>query len=893
MNLPHRACWLAVIILAARAAAAPTGMPETDEYLVRQWQTEEGLPQNSVTSIAQTRDGYLWLGTFNGLVRFDGIRFQTYTSARTEGLASDAVNHLLEDRQARLWIATDGGGVSSLTGQRFTHYTYSGANHAGVDVVSRLAEGTDGTIWVGTDGGLFRIREPGGMEPDPEAWAAGVRHVNDLCVDDAGRLWIVSQDRLYVRQDGKVLLDSTRNGVNRIVRAKRAGVWLSGGTNSLILHGTESPALYPHWRQPAAACQLEAANGDVWMSCQGLTRLRQGQRKDVPLAGPSGPVSVVSVAEDREGNLWVGTNGDGLLQLRPRLIRTITMRDGLPGDDVVALLRDPQDGVWIGGFDVGIGVWQEGRYRGIPGLDPRVNNVYAMTLASDGTLWLGTRESRLLSWKDGRLASSEYLPGEGSRVLFSDKSGALWVGSRRDGVFERQPGRTNHYGPAQGLSHGFVTALAQDREGSIWVGTKQGLNRIARGTIRRFGRGDGLPTDCIHTLYLDAEGLLWVGTAGGGLCLRQGERFHAVSAAQGLPNDVVAQLLEDDRGNLWIGSNAGLFRVSRRQAIDCALGKTTQLQCQRFGRHEGVPNPEFAGSFQPSACRTKDGQLWFSTVGGIVVVDPGQLTTNSLPPVVLIGGVVADSVSVPLLRDAEPGPLRAAIPAGAFRIQVDYTGLSFAAPENVRFQFQMEGLDEHWIEAGARRTAYFNRLAPGDYTFIVRACNNDGVWTEADARLALHVQPWWWQTVWFRLGSVLGLIAGGIAVFLKVHRLRLRRALERAEQRNAELRAAELDAANRKLEARTHELEEALTNVRTLRGLIPICAYCKKIRDDRGFWEQVEGYVQKHSEAKFTHGLCPECLKKHFGKFADPAPPSKPVKTETPPPPQTGPDSAA
>jgi len=305
------------------------------------------------------------------------------------------------------------------------------------------------------------------------------------------------------------------------------------------------------------------------------------------------------------------------------------------------------------------------------------------------------------------------------------------------------------------------------------------------------------------------------------------------------------------------------MRINREELLACARGQTAAVHCRTLGRDDGMVNTECAGGFQPACFKAHDGRLWFATVGGVVIADPSRLTTNNLAPPVLVESVLADGVAS-RLTGSESGLLQASIPPGTTRVQVNYAGLSYVAPESVSFQVRLDPLDADWVDIGSRRAAYFNRLSPGNYTFCVRACNNDGVWNEAGARAVLHVGAFWWQTPQFHWSAAVGGAAGCAIVAVGLHLRRLRRALELAERRSTELRNAELGAANQTLQSRTKELELALANVKTLRGMIPICAGCKKIRDDKGYWEQVERYVARHSDATFSHGLCPACTEKYF-----------------------------
>lgn len=866
--------WVAVPHAATQEAAET----QPNEFTIKTWQTEDGLPQNTVSSITQTQDGYLWLGTFNGLVRFDGVKFTTFTAANTSGMRNDNINVLYEDTDGRLWIGSEGGGLI-----RYENGSVTSMDPAGPAVILAISEDIHGTMWVGATSGLYRLAGTTlERTPLPRVTRQDDR-VNSLCIDLDGWTWVNIGNEVFRKKDDSWERVPSITGNCRMTADLSTGIWLASSASGLV--HIKQDAITRVGDIPKESLQqiCQTSDGDIWITTirKGIIRFSGGIRSDLRASDGLLVNDIPAIFQGREGNLWVGSNGGGLHRLRRRAIKTITTHDGLPHNDIVSLMQDASGRVWIGTWGEGGGVWSKGKWSRLSNLPGEGHIVYAHCLANDGSVFVGGTDGKLFRWKDGRVTDKEEIPGQGSRVIFEDAKRNLWLGSRDRGVQRRREDDVTHFRPADGLSHRYVTAIAEDHQGAIWIGTKHGLNRIVDEQIEQFHRADGLGAESIHTLFVDQQGTLWIGTAGGGLSRFRNGQFTTIDTRNGLVNDVVAQILEDDYGHIWIGSNAGLWRASRTELEACLDGKTSQIQGLALGRSDGMLNPECAGSFQPSCFKDPNGQLWFATVGGIVVVDPTQIAANLLPPPVHIEYVRTDHDIIEPLRGPDIRPPTIVIPPGENRIEIGYTALSYVAPERVRFRFRLEGWDKDWIEASTDRVAPYTKVTPGTYRFQVSACNNDGVWNDVGAAISLVIQPFWWQTNTFRISTALVLAGLALAGGQAVHRQKLRRILEIAEQANTKMRAEELGTINSELRTRTQQLESALANVKVLSGLIPICGSCKKIRDDKGYWRQVEEYVTQHSDAQFSHGLCPDCGKE-FLNYPEPQHPDRSPTTSGP-----------
>jgi len=491
---------------------------------------------------------------------------------------------------------------------------------------------------------------------------------------------------------------------------------------------------------------------------------------------------ITAVETDHEGNLWAGTAGGGLALLRPRQVQTVAPPDGWQGRSVLTVLRDRSGAMWVG--TEGAGLYRhEGaswtNYSSSNGL----SNPFVWSLAEDrqGSLWAGTWGAGLFI-KTGdrfqRAAGTESIRTP-VMALYPVEEG-LWGGTH-DGVFLYSGGKVAWFRPEDPAPD--IRCLIKGEDSTLWAGTSgKGLLRIHKGEIKRFTRRDGLPSDSIRCLHQDEAGALWIGTFGGGLSrLKQG-RFSTVGRPQGLPDNSIYDIQDDGAGCFWMSSCNGILRASKPELNGCADGTADTLHCLQYGRGDGMPTLECSGGLQPAGCKTLDGRLWFPTSRGLVAVDPGQVQTNQLPPPVVIENLLVNDE--PLPGRASAGQ-RLTMSPGGRRFEFQYTALSFVAPERVRFQYRLEGLDAKWVNAGTRRTANYSYLPHGDYTFQVIACNNDNVWNRTGARLDFSILPYFWQTLWFQglsLTTVVALVGGGVWYGT---RRRMRRALELLERQRA------------------------------------------------------------------------------------------------------------
>lgn len=840
MNRTFRLAFSSALLVASTRGLALDPSKSIAQYGLDAWATRDGLPQNSVAALLQTRNGYLWMGTEEGLVRFDGVRFTVYSTLNTpsfrqnriqalaegsdgslwvgtvdgllrkrgddftaygvaEGLPNATILALLADPDGSLWIGTERGGLACWKNERFV-FGLTRAQGLPADMVTAFARSPDGSVWIGTDEGLALVR--GGRVVSRTTTSDGLpaNRVNDVLEGRDGELWV-----------------ATSGGLAR----------LSGGHATAVTKGKEFSSIN-------ALCQDRG--GSLWTgTSRGLSRVRGGALDPFDEAGgPPQGVVVVCLLEDHEGNLWIGTDGDGLLRLRDAPIVTYGKRDGLTKEFVHAVLEDPHGTVWFGTRGGGLNRLRGGRMSAMTTRDGLPDDaVSALTQARDGALWIGTSGGGVARLKDGHVrvyAKEDGLSSNLIRVLLEDRRGALWIGTSGGGLDRLDQGRVTAFSVSDGLAGDTVVDLCEDRDGALWIGTTTGVSRFQDGTFRTFREPEGL-SYAVRALKADPDGTLWIGTSGGGLFRLRDGRLSAVTARQGLYDDVAFAILDDAAGNLWMSCNRGIFRVARHELEEFFAGKRAAVTCAAYGEADGMKSAECNGGFQPSAWRGRDGRLWFATIRGAVVVDPRAIRVNREPPPVVLERVIVDGRDLGAVAGK-------AFPPGSRSIELDYAGLSFVSSERMRFKYRLEGVDSDWVDAGPRRAAYYMNLSPGRYVFRVIASNSDGVWNQTGASLPFSVRPFFWQTLWFyALCASLVLLAAAATFQVRVRSLRLRE-----------------DELKRRV-------AEEIARVRVLSGLLPICSWCKKVRDDAGYWKQIESYIRDHSEAQFTHGICPDCEK--------------------------------
>lgn len=767
------ACWLDPASVSAQIVSPNRVF---GRYQAFNWQEQHGVPQSTVLAVTTTRDGYVWLGTYEGAARFDGLRFTVFSPTNTEAIGSPMVQALLEDRVGALWLGTYGGGLNRFSAGHFTRYT--ARDGLANDHITRLFEDRDGTLWIGTDGGGVSRWHDGQFTSYGVADGLPGATVRGFAQGGDGALW-VGTNRGIVRMIGDRFsaadLPTTLATMDTTALAwGRDGALWAGGRNGRLhrFANRHLTTFGPAQGVPASRIEslFEDREGQLWIGTSGASLLRFASGRFEPRSSADGlgVDRVAAIAQGAANDLWLGSDS-GLFRLTEPRVRVYTQRDGLSDDHFASIYQDVAGDVWIG-TRAGLNRVHNGVFRTLTTKDGLpADGIRHVAPGADGGFWVNT-VGGLAHLKDTRVVSTMRTIGgvESSRItaLLQDRRGDLWLGVEDAGAMRVRGGTITHFTTRHGLGDNAVVTLFEDRAGSVWIGTlRGGMTRVRGDELISWSSRDGLPDDHVKSFYEDRDGTLWVGTHGGGLSRFKDGRFATISSRQGLYNDIIFTILDDDAGNLWMSCNKGIWRTSLSDLNDVADGRRAAVTSFAYGVADGMLSSEGIGASR-SSWRMRDGTLWFATVRGVAVVDPHA--RGNEPPRVVVEGATIDRQ--PWSVD---GGLR--IEPGQESVEIQYTGLSWNRPGEMRFRYRLEGLDREWIDAGTRRTAYYSHLPPGHYVFEVTADNGEGVWSAQPQRLAIVVLPPFHRTWWFQAMLALAAVTA-LAVVWRYRMLALRRA---------------------------------------------------------------------------------------------------------------------
>jgi signal transduction histidine kinase/ligand-binding sensor domain-containing protein/CheY-like chemotaxis protein len=807
---------LGLVCLSSAAWCLDRHKPIT-QYVHTVWNSGDGLPQNSIQTLLQTKDGYVWIGTQEGLVRFNGQEFKVFNKANTDAIRHNDVRQLYQARDGALWIGTFGGGLVRYKDGVFSGYTVQqGLSH---NTITSILEDGHGKLWVGTNDGLNEL-VPG--ETITFKKASGLDGLVQAIEED-------SSERLVV---------ATRGGLDLVINGKPAGEY-----TSLVS------------RKKAVISLFRDLSGVLWVGTEshGLDALGAGKRTHYGAKQGLPDTPIKTIYQDKEGTLWVGTQGGGICRLVSARFDCYSSKNGLTGDYVESIIQDQEGSLWVGTETGGINVFREGpltnygREMGLIGSPraivqdpdgslwigtttgvwrmqgttvtsyqtnkgPANNYVYAMFQDRHGNLWVGTDEGGLNKFTGHSVKNyrkSDGLTDDWIPAVYEDRAGDIWVGTFWGGISRLHKGKFTNYTTREGLGSNRVWAIHQDHQGNLWFGTDAGLSLFRDGKFMNYDLQEVSPKgpemgSTVVVIYEDSDHVLWLGTYGGGLKRFKDGKFASITARHGLADDTTWSILEDDLGYFWMSSNRGIFRVKKSELIAFAEGKLARVVSQSYGVTDGMESTECNGGSQYSAWKTKEGKLLFACLKSVVVVDPNSLRRNPVAPPVAIEAVKINQQEVPVDR-------KATVPVGIGEVEFQYAALSYVAPKKVTFKCKLEGYDQDWKNPCTPGSSHYTNLDPGEYTFHVQAANNDGEWNYKGKDFNFYLVPRFYQTTWFYALCVFLLMLSAAAGYM--WRVREVRKKERELVVLVASRTRELQAAKEVAEAATRAKSDFLANM--------------------------------------------------------------------------------
>lgn len=767
------------------------------------WTTDNGLPQNTVSSILQTRDGFLWFTTNDGLVRYDGVHFTIYNAGNTKDLKSSRLSQLFEDREGNLWITTEDFSLVRYSEGRFT--TMTADDGLPQNQAMRMNGDADGNLIVGVASG-FVLWQDGrfvAYVPGRDRLFSG-----SSFPIRSGVVWYLDDAKLHRVEHGRVtavvdISELTSDRIRTIYEDHEGTLWISTSKGVLFRFKDGHFTAYAEKDGLPAGGRInmirEDRHGNLWigMADLGLVRFKDERFTVYTTADGMTGDSILAIYEDREGILWIGTTS-GLNRLRDDTITFYSTADGLAANNTYPICQDGEGTIWIGAW-AGLT-----RYRA--GVFARCGEQYAVATAlvtalmidREGGFWIGTWGEGVKRWKDGNSVSylaKDGLPSDVVRAILQDTRGVIWFGCSR-GLASYRDGTFTAYTTENEFPSDAVNVIFEDSRGNLWIGTQRGLYRYRDGQFINYPLEKNMSDQIVRAVYEDSEGVIWVGTYNNGLTRIKDGRMTLITQKEGLFNNGVFQILEDATETFWISCNLGIYRVSKKELNDYAEGRSRSITSIPYGKRDGMLNSECNGGVQSAGIKARDGRLWFPTQGGVAVVDPLTVPVSAQPPPVVIEAFLLNQEPVSFHEAVKVEP-------SAENFEVHYTALSFIMSERINFKYKLEGLDTDWVDAGTRRVAYYSHVPPGSYRFRVIAANRDGVWNLEGASIEVRIIPPFWRTWWFFSLALVTLV--GVALFSYKLRIAQLEKARRAQEAFSEQLISAQEAERQRIAAELHD----------------------------------------------------------------------------------------
>jgi ligand-binding sensor domain-containing protein/signal transduction histidine kinase len=772
---------VAVLFACAFPAHAIDPDRAMSQYVHERWGTDRGFPPGPVYAIAQSSDGYLWIGTKTGLVRFDGMRFSLVRDS-PDLLDGGSVLGLTKDRNGNLWVRLEG---STLLRYRDGLFSIPSNPPAPKLLITATNQTIQGDLLISTTDRGAKVFRGNRFEIAADSSALTDWPVLSAAQTSGGRIWVGTTAglfRLSKGQTASVAAGLPDLKVNCLLADGNQSLWI--GTDDGIFHWDGSkittvgmPASCSHLQVLAI---LKDRDGNVWIGTDsGLLRLNE---RGVSLLGQGDGQSheaVTALFEDREGDLWVGSDSS-VQRLRDSAFVTYSLPEGLPADGSKPVFVDAENRMWFPPVNGGLWWLKDGQQGQVFGDGLEHDVIYAIAGRS-GEMWVGRERGGLTEIRYGRgsfntrsYTKANGLAQDSVYSVYLAHDGTVWAGTLSGGVSALLNGRFTNYTVADGLASNTVASILETSDGTMWFATPNGLSALSKSSWQTYRSGDGLASENVNCLFQDSTGVLWAGTASG-LAFRGHRGFQVPGVLAGSLRAQILGLAEDRYGALWIATSSNVLRVNRERLL---LGTLTEDDVRDYGIEDGLRGVQGAKRDR-SVVTDPSGRIWFSLDRGISVVDPGRLTRTSVPPIVHVEMISADGSLI-----GNRGVIH--IPGGRRRVTLGFTGLGLSVSERVGFRYFLEGVDHGWSDTATAREASYTNLSPGPYRFRVMAISPNGAWSDHDAAIEFQVDPLFWQTLWFRASCV----AAFLALLWVLYRYRL--------QQMAQL-------FNARLEERVHE----------------------------------------------------------------------------------------
>ncbi len=780
---------LLIIISVINILAQEDINKEISQYVRQNWKIEQGLPQNSLSSIAQTPDGYLWFGSKEGLIRFDGINFLCYNNKNTPEFIVNDVWSLKTDSKGNLWIGTNGGGLICYKNDNFKLYT---VNDGLCDnSVWEIFEDTKGTLWIGTGGGGISLFKDGNFKTYNTENGLSNNLVWTFTEDKEGNIWAGTDGGfLNCFKGGEIVFfgdnaDYPGDYTMASCTDSEGNLWFGAAGWGLVKYNHQSFKIYSEedgLSNNIIWSILEDHQNNLWVATdEGLTKISNGIFSVFKEEDGLSSNSCTSLFEDKEGNIWVTSKGGGITRFRDGSITTFTTKQGLSHNNIFSVYSDNKDQIWLA-TSKGLNLYKNGKFKTFnnqQGLNSEI--VLSVAGGKYNTVWIGSDGQGLYAFNNNKFINYTLDNALPYTILsvFEDTKNNVWVGTDGGGLYKFS---NNHFSKfhqnGKEIYSEFISCIYEDSKENIWVGTRDGsgLNKITKDSIITYTSNDGLAADDIWSVYEDRDGIIWICTSNG-LNKIADNKIYSYTERKGLPNKIVYSAIEDNYGYLWLSSNSGILRIPKSDFIKLDKGIINYLSFRSFGTSDGMNSIE-CNPGSPASAKDRNGVLWFPTMKGLVRIDPRKIELNDNIPNVFIQKVVINETGYTLGKFVSVGP-------GNGDAEFYFTALSFAAIEKVKFKYMLEGYDKKWIEGGKRREAFYTNLPPGKYKFRIIASNNDNYWNYKGANFEFELQPYFYETTWFYLLCVVALIIIAYNIF----RFRVKRLRE--NERKLELKVSE------------------------------------------------------------------------------------------------------